>query len=496
MALAEYFERSRLAAAQVLEGFEEEAFKASLESVVLGIAFGEQAESSIEGRALLDLVVRLAARLYPVVTFRAQGQSGVIRELRDLATRINPNIDIVERDPTVSLSVGAGSSKNPGKNYFVGSNGWDALVGTQGELDVGATSNPLGAGAAACLALANVFRYVFLSSAKTDSPDDISLVFSIPHATDGDPIQAAEPRIALVGLGAIGNGAVWALARAPIAGTIHLVDPEPIELGNLQRYVLAERSDELRPKVSVAAQFLNTDLVAVEHLQRWAEFVEATGYEWDHVLAAVDSAADRQAMQASLPRRVSNAWTQPGDLGLSVHGDFESAACLNCLYLPGHAMKNEDEIVAEALGVRDRLMEIRLLLHLGSGVSRELLEVVSERLEVSLERVLPFEGLPIRELYVRGICGGAVIPAGTAVRRELHVPLAHQSALAGILLASSLLNGAQRTPEGDQVTKVTRINIMRAIGEELTQPTLKDARGICICQDSDYVQVYKAKYSR
>lgn len=495
MSLAEYFERSRLAAAQVLEGFEEEAFRTSLESVVFGIAFGEQAESSIEGRALLDLVVRLAARLYPTVTFRGHGQSALVRELRDLATRINPNIDIVERDPTVSVTVGAGSPRSPGKNYFAGSNGWDALVGTEGQLAVGATSNPLGAGAAACLALANVFRYVFLSGIETESQDDMSLVFSIPHATDGGRMQAEEPRVALVGLGAIGNGAVWALSRASIAGQIHLVDPEPIELSNLQRYVLAERSDVLRPKVSVAAQFLNADLVPVEHFQRWAEFVEATGYEWDHVLAAVDSAADRQAMQASLPRRVSNAWTQPGDLGLSVHGDFESAACLHCLYLPEHAMKNEDEIVAEALGVRDRLMEIRLLLHLGSGVSRELLEVVSDRLEVPLETVLPFEGLPVRDLYVRGICGGAVIPAGTALRRELHVPLAHQSALAGVLLASSLLNGVPLLRGPEAVTKVTRVNIMRPLGKELTQPTLKDPRGICICQDSDYVQVYKAKYS-
>ena len=495
MSLAEYFERSRLAAAQVLEGFEEEAFKASLESVVLGVSFGEQAGSSIEGRALLDLVVRLASRLYPVLTFRARRQSDVVRELSDLATRINPNIDIVERDPTVSLAIGADSPKNPGKTYFAGSNGWDALIGTQGQLDVGDTSNPFGAGAAACLALANVFRYVFLSPIKTESQDDTSLVFSIPHAADGDPMKALEPRVALVGLGAIGNGAVWALSRAPIAGRIHLVDPEPIELSNLQRYVLAERSDEARTKVSVAARYFDSDVVAVEHLQRWAEFVEETDYEWDHLLAAVDSAVDRQAMQASLPRRVSNAWTQPGDLGLSVHGDFESAACLDCLYLPEHASKNEDEMVAEALGVRDRLMEIRLLLHLGNGVSRELLEVVSDRLEVPLETVLPFEGLPLRELYVRGICGGALIPAGTAVRRELHVPLAHQSALAGVLLASSLVNGAGRMPKADAVTRVTRVNIMRPLGKELTQPTLKDPRGICICQDSDYLQVYKAKYS-
>ena len=45
------------------------------------------------------------------------------------------------------------------------------------------------------------------------------------------------------------------------------------------------------------------------------------------------------------PRRVANAWTQPGDLGVSSH-DFLEGACVNCLYLPDGEQKNEDQIIA------------------------------------------------------------------------------------------------------------------------------------------------------
>ena len=71
---------------------------------------------------------------------------------------------------------------------------------------------------------------------------------------------------------------------------------------------------------------------------------------------------DRRAVQASLPEWIGNAWTQPGDLGVSLHR-FQAGACLSCLYLPAHATPSEDAIVAEALRIPDHVMEIRKSLH-------------------------------------------------------------------------------------------------------------------------------------
>ena len=156
------------------------------------------------------------------------------------------------------------------------------------------------------------------------------------------------------------------------------------------------------------------------------------------LLLALDSAKDRRAAQASLPRRIANAWTQPGDLGVSRH-DFLAGACVNCLYLPDGQSRNEDEIIAESFGVSDRLMEVRVLLQTNEGVPKNLLEAIAAARDIPLEKLDPFEGRPLRDLYTEGFCGGAVIPLGQigTPANDVHVPLAHQSALAGVLLAAA-----------------------------------------------------------
>src|SRR5439155_8163962 len=101
----------------------------------------------------------------------------------------------------------------------------------------------------------------------------------------------------------------------------------------------------------------------------WRSFVSTNGYKRAWALAAFDSAQARRELQASLPRWVANAWTQPGDLGVSVHPRFASrGACVTCLYLPDGPTLNEDQLVARALGISDRSAEVRNLLHLGTPV--------------------------------------------------------------------------------------------------------------------------------
>jgi len=98
-------------------------------------------------------------------------------------------------------------------------------------------------------------------------------------------------------------------------------------------------------------------------------------------------------------------------------------------------------------------------------------------------------------LYTEGFCTGALLPLGElgTPRQEVHVPLAHQAALSGLLLAAAAVRKALGL--NGLGTQITRINVMRPLGSDLTQPAAKDARGICICQDDDYTDVYKSKYA-
>lgn len=497
MALADYYARNALAAAQVLAGFDEQRIRETLDKVRVGLCIGTDAAQSSEGRTLIDLLVRLLARLYPTLAIRSEsGGRTAAEEVLNLARRINPAVEF-SSDPTVEVAVGTAlPSAGDWPRIFVGSNGWNAFVATAGPRAVGSSDNPFGAGAAACLAAANLFRWIFLPEDPLLDKDLTFSVFESELSRTGDtPLAGLLGEIVLVGAGAIGNTVAWAFSRLPMEGVLRIVDHEVTDLSNLQRYVLAERDDEGRNKVDIVARYFNGKVRAKAHALKFEGFVVSEGYSWARMMLALDSSRDRRAAQASLPQWIANAWTQPGDLGVSSH-DFLNGACVACLYLPDHGVENEDAIIASALGVPNQLMQIRTLLHNGQGVPRELLDVISAARNIPIERLLPFEGRAVRHLYTEGFCGGAVIPLGELgiPRQEVHVPLAHQSALSGLLLAAAAVR--QALGLNGLGTHVTRINVMRTLGSHLTQPAGKDPRGICICQDADYRDVYKSKYTR
>jgi Prokaryotic E2 family C/ThiF family len=495
MALADYYGRGALAAAQVLEGFDEARFRTRLEEFPIGVAFDAESLTP-EGETLLDLLVRLLARLYPHLTLR--GPSRHVRALAELATSVNPAIEI---GGECRVGVSLGRVKDPFETtFYAGASRWDALLSTTRPQPIGDSENPFGAGAAACLAAGNVFRRVFFTDWHASV--DPSVRFSTLHLDRVDRATRGpggrwqlDDEAVIVGVGAVGNAAAWALARAPLLGAIHLVDPEAIELGNLQRYVLTRRSDEAKAKVELAASVPTRGLSMIPHHLTLAQFLSRHGYAWDYFLLALDTARDRRSAQAALPRWIANAWTQPGDLGVSVHPRFGFAgACVACLYLPDGRVPNEDELVSQTLNVPQLQMDIRTLLYNGAPLQRDFLEVVAGAVNRPIDALLPFEGRSIRDLYVEGFCGGAVIPLGEAGRppQELHVPLAHQSALAGVLLAAALVRSALGADP--PITSATRLNMLQGVGSDLTQPVQPRRDGRCLCDDRVFCDRYLAKY--
>jgi len=496
MALADYYHRGALAASQVLSGFDEARFRARLEATPVGLAFDETIDTP-EGQTLAELLVRLLARLYPRLALL--GPTEAARDLAALAKSINPAIEITDH-ATVGVSIGA--VKHPFETtFYAGAVGWDALLSATRRQSTGDSENPFGAAVAACLAAANVFRRVFQPDWQDNA--DRGLRFSAWSFDRVDRATRARrgawvlsDGAVLVGLGAVGNAALWTLARAPLEGTLHIVDPQDVELSNLQRYVLATRADEGRSKVELGASWPTRRLTVVPHRLDLAEFLSQQGYDWDRLLLGLDSARDRRSAQAALPKWIANAWTQPGDLGVSTHPRFgKEGACVACLYLPNGRLPNEDELVAAALRVPELQMDVRTLLHSGAPVERAFLEAVAAAIDRPSTALLPFEGRSIRELYVEGFCGGAVIPIGEAGRppEDLHVPLAHQSTLAGVLLGATLVRSCLT---GDpNITSATRINVLRAVGSQLAQPIRASRDGRCLCDDQVFRDRYTFKYS-
>ena len=65
MALADYFDRASQSAAQILQRYDASEFERRLAARPVVVAYDDAALANDEGRATLDMLVRLVARLYP-----------------------------------------------------------------------------------------------------------------------------------------------------------------------------------------------------------------------------------------------------------------------------------------------------------------------------------------------------------------------------------------------------------------------------------------------
>lgn len=498
MARANFHAKSQLAAAALLPGFERDAFLAVLDETLVGIRFDDTAVESREGRALLDLSIRLLARIHPDLLLRPAGRAAeqYVDGLIGLAREINPDIGIRDHGGARALLVvGSKMPVEDSPRFFVGSDGWLAKFSTTTPRSLGGSGNPIGAGAAACIGVANMFRAVFSRFLpRTAQDEDLELsLFDYRRGGSNPPIVGSLGHFFLAGAGAIGNGLIWTLVHSDLEGTLDVVDGEAVDLTNLQRYVLTVQAHAANKiaKSELAESFLKETRIRPRgHRARWGEFLAEEARDIGLVAVALDSAADRVALQASLPREVINAWTQPGNIGVSRHFAFGQRACVACLYWPKEAAKSEDVLVAEAIGLGEEFKRIREMLHYRAPVDRELLTMISSANNVSLDRLLPFEGKPVRDFYVEAVCGGVLLDAGSGTTK-LEVPAPFQSALAGIALAGEVVSRALLGRDAIFPT-VTVMDLMRPIGSELSYAQARVPR--CICDDATFQDIYRERH--
>ena len=520
MALAPFLDKITQSASSLLAGFDPSGFTARLASQRVALAFDASAAASTEGRMTAELALDLLARLYPTLDVVPLGGSdeldGLANQLLAAARRINPLIAGGTNFMTgtaAALVVGATQAPwNAGEtpSIYVGSQGWVVKVSTEHPVGSGATAIPFAAGAAACVGAANVFRAIFGSQLRRGELDrgvTVSLLdYEIAASTPANPslpgvIDLGETF--LIGVGAIGHGAVWAWRQTPgLRGTVHLVDDESYDDTNPQRYVDTYAVGMPLMKVDHAFALLGSrvaeGLNAVPHRLAWDDYLAERG-DWllERMALALDNSEDRIFAQASLPRRIFNSWTQADNLGVSRH-DFLTTACVACLYLPTAERSDLDDLVAGALkfqGEQD-LRLVREYLDTERPLDRAMLAKIAQQVGVAESVLLPFEDAPLIALYHRAACGGIILhfggELGSAVS-QVEVPMAFQSALAGIMLAAEVVvDAAGLRP--DQLPVRTELNLLRPLSGTLCTPEAKHPSRRCICQDDDFISAYRAKY--
>jgi hypothetical protein len=508
MALAKYFSKDALAISQLLQKGSIDLFEEILNKHVIEIAFDNNIFTS-EGLASLDLSIKLISRLYPKIKITdLTGINGkLVEELTAQSKRINSNIEITKENATVKLVLGKTKvlPDNDALIFYIGSDRW--LVKFSDERPVGnGTSNlPFAAGFTACIGAANIFRFVFeelIDQKDFDKEISFSLLdLSFKEEEDKSVMLENWGDVSLVGLGAIGNGIMWAFSKLNnIKGNLTVIDHQQVSLSNLQRYILTEESDEGRDKIELAKNKVGSETFIVNcYRETWQTYIKKTRcYRNSVVLTALDSANDRIAVQSSLPNHIFNGFTEQGLLGVSRHVAFLKKACLNCVYLPHGKKKNYSEEVAENLRIPQHEKQIRGRLYDNSLTDAKLMALIAEANQINLQDLNQYLGLPMSEFYTNFVCGGVLLSLkkNSEQNVRLEAPLAFQSALAGILLTSEffLWKAGHRDENFPVMTHIYPLISFQPKINPYNHELSKDTSTRCICADEDYKRKYSEKW--
>ena len=321
--------------------------------------------------------------------------------------------------------------------------------------------------------------------------------FSLLECLPSRPTEQALPPLSLpeahlVGVGAVGSAAVYALAHLDnVSGTLHLIDNEKVDNSNRQRYALLRRRDVDEPKVSVASEALADTTIQVEpYLGAFARYIdEHPDVRVGLLLSPVDSEEGRRALARMLPRRVINAATGGTTVTVSTHGFADGKACLHCLYLPDPRERSREEIMAEEMGLD--LATVQRLVETNEPVGPELVAQVERHQGLALGSLQGYIGLPVNSLHAKAVCGDAGVNLSAS---NVIAPLPFISAAAGILLAAELVKSGHPELGPYALDNYFRLDTFRRPNPAFRRTCSQEPSGRCICWDPDYVAIYSEKH--
>jgi hypothetical protein len=526
MSLPRFFYRAADAAAAAGPRLTRDVLEARLEAVVVTASTNVGREDPRAHGYLL--AVNLLARLYPRLQLVAPPP--LRSDAEALALSINPSIELLAPtdDPLRTapelfrVHVG-GDRPATSSEVTVDAAGWVVAVDVAAPDGLGPAA-PSAALAAAALATRELFRAIFaewMNVSPRVGPvpafwDVVTGECRDPQAgipaggwTEAETIKPDLGTVHLAGAGAVGQAATLTWRAAGASGVLVPVDHQIVDVGNLQRYVLTTDASEGETKVAIIASALEgSSLVVQPELCRWGESSQAEPGR--HTVAvALDSADDRLGVAGGTHGRVYNAWTSPVDVGWSRHESFGGdEVCLGCLYWPRGPQPSLNEKIATAL--QQDPLRIRMYLSLRIPIAtvpptiqprpgeplpaaaarwtqRSLLEDLVASGRIAEADAARWATSTVKELWHDAVCASmlARLPDDLVV----DVPLAHASALAGIMLATQVIiaNDPRLLRRRDGHVEA-RIDVARPLPQILGRP--RQPHSECICRDPAFVSAW------
>lgn len=407
-----------------------------------------------------------------------------------------------EGDYDLALVIG-GADVRADKVIHVACDGWLAYAGTEpapqpADLD---EANPFGALTAAGwgsgLVAGEIFRTLGADMVPPDLPQgDWFSTFDYTVGKEGanpvlpTPLDFGE--VVMVGAGALGSAAIYALAALPHTSCqLNVVDDDTLSNTNIERHVTSVRrdADAGRSKVSVLAAFLKRYQLAARVAPIKARYEDWPDRSQPHelVLMGPDSAEVRRAVQFDLPRVLVNAATGGSGFIVSRH-DFLTGPCAACLYPDDQKTPTLVEDVARQFGV-----DVQLARDLVEG--RRVFDADIYRLmrtrgtaQLRAERAQTLFGLPLAQ--VRG-----VVCSEAELRPELPAAtIGFVSFVPGVLMVAELVKAryAPGVPLSAH-TNVFRTDVFR-LGEEELEPRRKTRT--CRCKDEIMRRAFAQRWAK
>lgn len=229
----------------------------------------------------------------------------------------------------------------------INAHGWLARV-SSGTVDLPTDftqTNPVGALAAACLGVAEIFKTLLGLKEQRGKRLSRTTFNLLTYATDEAPAgpdlpEHVELDAVLCGAGAIGNGIAYLLAELPIAGRLRVVDRQTFGEENWGTCLLVRRSDIGRPKVERIAEVIRAGHPGVHVVAIHGDIGEIgtrieSGEQRPHVvLSALDNVDARHGAQDLWPDLLIDGAIGDFPCQVSRHPWGEDVACARCLFRP------------------------------------------------------------------------------------------------------------------------------------------------------------------
>jgi molybdopterin/thiamine biosynthesis adenylyltransferase len=301
------------------------------------------------GRHCLLNSLRLLVRISPNLTvFLPTEDEPLIDECRLLAEEIafGGDVEFARELPNYSkfdaiLSVG--TQTQPHLPWtVVNSNGWLARV-SSGATPLPASidqENPIGALAAACLGVTEVFkRLICLKESRGRLVDGLAFSLFTYRCGETEPGPLIPSSLLLdlllIGVGAIGNGVVLLLSQLPVSGRIFIVDKQLFGKENLGTCILIGPDDLELPKAKLAERILSTRLQAVGFHETLEAFESRLGVEVPFpkmIVTALDDIDPRHRAQGFWPDIIIDGAIAAFPCQVFSHRFGEDSACMACLF--------------------------------------------------------------------------------------------------------------------------------------------------------------------